>query len=177
MCEISEKSEISPGSERGLQSAIPRRENMRNMSDKRDKGVPYAQNPLLPMTNGTICLSVRYLSAMVPFVIGHRWSSHLGWPELPGELMFPKLSKLLNQEDALGTPWLRGNCYPQARPRGALRTGVTRHFDVTLSLAHPVIMLASADVSAVVSGGCTGSECRCKAKQNRHSKTALTSGS
>jgi hypothetical protein len=51
--------------------------------------------------------------------------------------MFPKLSKLLNQEDALGTPWLHGHCSPQARPRGALLTSVTRHFDVTLSLAAP----------------------------------------
>jgi hypothetical protein len=115
MCEKCEISEISPGSEPGLRSAIPSLKNMQNMSEKRDKGLPRAQDPLLPLTNGTICLSVRYLLAMVPFVIGHRWSSHLGWPEPSGELMFPKLSKLLNQEDGPGTPRLRGHC--QAEPR------------------------------------------------------------
>jgi hypothetical protein len=37
-----------------------------------------------------------------------------------GGVVFPKLSKLLNQEDALSAPCLRGDfCSPQARPRGA----------------------------------------------------------
>jgi hypothetical protein len=54
---------------------------------------------------------------------------------------FPKLSKLLNQENALGAPCLRGElCSPQAAPsRGApmMRTSVIRHFDVTLPFASP----------------------------------------
>jgi hypothetical protein len=60
--------------------------------------------------------------------------------------VFPKLSKLLNQEDALSAP-----CSPQAPARGAprpaprlagaggtggmLRIGLIRHFDVTLLFA------------------------------------------
>jgi hypothetical protein len=37
-----------------------------------------------------------------------------------GGVIFSKLSKLLNQEDALSAPCLRGDCCsPQARPRGA----------------------------------------------------------
>jgi hypothetical protein len=41
------------------------------------------------------------------------------------DVLFPKLSKLLNQEDALSAP-----CFPRA-PRGApvmLRIGMIRHF-------------------------------------------------
>jgi hypothetical protein len=46
------------------------------------------------------------------------------WPRLASAscgVAFPKLSKLLNQEDALGAPCLRGEfCSPQAAPsRGA----------------------------------------------------------
>jgi hypothetical protein len=37
-----------------------------------------------------------------------------------GGVVFSKLSKLLNQEDALGAPCLHSDfCSPQARPRGA----------------------------------------------------------
>jgi hypothetical protein len=69
--------------------------------------------------------------------------------------MFPRLSKLLSQEDALGTPWLRGKfCSQQAASsRGApmLRTGVIRHFDVTFTVCYTrVTMLVSADVYPVV---------------------------
>jgi hypothetical protein len=52
-------------------------------------------------------------------------------------IRIPKLSKLPNQEDALGTPWLRGELLSAGAPsRGAgmLRTGVIRRFDFTLSL-------------------------------------------
>jgi hypothetical protein len=91
------------------------------------------------VTNGTISLPTRYVLAIVPFVIRRPWSSGLGWPGLSGVVAFPKLSKLLNQEDALSAPCLqhfRGKfCSPQAAPsRGAgmLRTGGTLHFDVTL---------------------------------------------
>ena len=37
-----------------------------------------------------------------------------------------------------------------------LRTGVIRHFDVTLRLATPGVRLASAEAFAVVGGGCSG---------------------
>ena len=43
-----------------------------------------------------------------------------------------------------------------SRGAGLLRTGVIRHFDVTLRFATPDIRLASADAFAVVGGGCTG---------------------
>jgi hypothetical protein len=67
-------------------------------------------------------------------------SSGPGWPGLSGGVAFPKLSKLLNQEDALSAPCLRELCSPPAAPsRGAamLRTGVIRHFEVTLPFATP----------------------------------------
>jgi hypothetical protein len=61
---------------------------------------------------------------------------HLAWDGLglvSGGVVFSKLSKLLNQEDALSEPCLRGDlCSPQARPsRGAgmLRTDMIRYFD------------------------------------------------
>jgi hypothetical protein len=52
--------------------------------------------------------------------------------ELRCGVVFPKLSKLLNQENALSAPWS-----PQAPSRGAgmLRTGVIRRFEVTLLFA------------------------------------------
>jgi hypothetical protein len=52
--------------------------------------------------------------------------------ELRGGRVFPKLSKLPNQENALSAP-----CSPRAPSRGAemLRTGVIRRFEVTLLLA------------------------------------------
>ena len=64
-------------------------------------------------------------------------------------------------------------CSPQARPRGGagmLRTGVIRHFEITLRLATPEIRLASADAFAVVGGGCTGRAHGCKAKQGHRGK-------
>jgi hypothetical protein len=92
-----------------------------------------------------------------------------------GGVVFPELSKLLHQEDALGAPCLdtQDSCSPQARPRGTggmLRTGVNRHFDITLRLATPDIRLASADAFAVVGGGCTGRAHGCKAKQGSRGK-------
>jgi len=64
------------------------------------------------------------------------------------------------------------SCSPQARPRGAqmLRTGVIRHFEITLRLATPDIRLASSDAFTVVGGGCTGRAHGCKAKQGRRGK-------
>ena len=72
----------------------------------RGRTLPYAWNPLIPVTNRTISLPTRYVLAIVPFVIRRPWSSGLGWPGLSGVVAFPKLSKLLNQEDALSAPWL-----------------------------------------------------------------------
>ena len=44
------------------------------------------------------------LSAIVPFAIRRPLSSGPGWPGLSGDVAFLKLSKLLNQEDALSAP-------------------------------------------------------------------------
>jgi hypothetical protein len=56
--------------------------------------------PLLPETNGAICLPTRYVLAIVPFVTRSQLSPGHGWPGPSGGVAFPKLSKLLNQEDA-----------------------------------------------------------------------------
>ena len=91
-----------------------------------------------------------------------------------GGVVFLGLSKLLNQEDALGAPCL--DTVMVARHsrvlagRRILRTGVIRHFDITLRFATPDIRLASADAFAVVGGGCTGRAHGCKAKQSRRDK-------
>ena len=80
------------------------------------------------------------------------------------------MSKLLNQEDALGAPCLDTVILLSAGRAfvgRVLRTGFIRHFDVTLRLATPDIRLGSADAFAVVDGGCTGRAHGCKAKQGR----------
>jgi hypothetical protein len=93
------------------------------------------------VTNGTIGLPTRQVIAIVPFATRSPLCHGLGWPGLSGGAAFLKLSKLLNQEDALSAPCLRGEfCSPQAAPsRGAgmLRTGIIRHFDVTLLFVTP----------------------------------------
>ena len=85
--------------------------------------------------------------------------------------MFLKLSKLLNQEDALGAPCLDTVIVALRRRAlagaGILRKGVIRYFGGTLQLATPDIRPASADAFAVVGGGCTGRTQACKAKQGR----------
>jgi hypothetical protein len=78
-----------------------------------------------------------------------------------GGVVFPELSKLLNQEDALGAPCLDTVIV-------AVRS--IRYFDVTLRFATPDIRLASADAFAVVGGGCTGRAHGCEAKQGRRDK-------
>ena len=89
-------------------------------------------------------------------------------------MVVSKLSKLLNQEDALSAPWLRGDlCSPQAPPRDAviLRKGVIRRFRRHILVCYTqVIMPAGADAFAVVGGGCTGRVDRCKARQDRHAR-------
>ena len=99
---------------------------------------------------------------------------------LSGGVVFPELSKLLHQEDALGAPCL-DTVIPALRRRalagaGILRTGVIRHFGVTLRLATPDIRLASADAFAVVGGGCTSRAHGCKAKQGRRGKDGADVG-
>ena len=85
------------------------------------------------------------------------------------------MSKLLRQEHALGAPCLDTVIVAlrrraPSRGAGMLRTGVIRHFDITLRLATPDIRPASADAFAVVGGGCTGRAHGCKAKQGRRGK-------
>ena len=98
------------------------------------------------------------------------------WGLVSGGVVFPVLSKLLNQEDALGAPCLDTvivalrRCALAGRWKGMLRTGVIRHFNVTLRFATPDIRLASADAFAVAGGGCTGRAHGCKAKQGRRDK-------
>jgi hypothetical protein len=83
---------------------------------------------------------------------------------------FSKLSKVLNQEDALGAPCLGCDfCSPQAPSRGVgmLRTGVIRRFGVTFTVE---ITRSSRRHALMLSGGwrqCTGKMLRRKAKQGR----------
>ena len=81
---------------------------------------------------------------------------------------------MLHQEDALGAPCLDTVILALRRRalagRRILRTGVIRHFDITLRLATPDIRPAGADAFAVVGGGCTGRAHGCKAKQGRRRK-------
>jgi hypothetical protein len=91
-----------------------------------------------------------------------------------GGVVFFGLSKLLNQEDALGAPCLDTVMLALRRRalagRRILRTGVIRHFDITLRFGTPDIRMAKADAFAVVGGGCTGRAHGCKAKQGRRDK-------
>jgi hypothetical protein len=73
-------------------------------NSRQGRTFPYGRNSLLPVTTGTICLLMRYVSAIVPFVTRRRFSSGLVGPGLSGRVAFPKLSKLLNQENALSAP-------------------------------------------------------------------------
>ena len=143
-----------------------------------------------PLPIGTVLLSsvwykrddllpTRYVSANVPYLIRRRCP--VAWDGLgmvSGGLVFPGLSKLLHQEDALGVPCLDTVIVALRRRalagRGMLRAGVIRHFDVTLRFATPDTRLVSADAFAVVGGGCTGSAHGCKANRAVVVKAALT---
>jgi hypothetical protein len=76
-----------------------------------------------------------------PLPIGEASARNFGRPRLRGcPVVFSKLSRVLNQEDALGVPCLGCDfCSPQAPARGAgmLRTGVNRRFGVTFTVATP----------------------------------------
>ncbi len=73
---------------------------------------------------------------------------------------------------------LRGDfCSPQppSWSAGILRKGFTSRFWCHITgCDHRVIILTSADGFPVVGGRCTGRAHRCKAKQGRRGKTALT---
>jgi hypothetical protein len=90
----------------------------------------------------------------------------------PG-VVFPKLSKLLNQEVALSAPCLRGDfCSPQARPRGAQECcgqRLIRRCHIIVCCTE-VIAPTSADAFPVAGGRCTGGARRCKAKQARRGR-------
>jgi len=113
----------------------------------------------------------RYKSPLRLCWIAGRLSSGVGL--LSGGVVFPELSKLLHQEDALGAPCLDTVILAlRRRPRGRRNTADRRHPlpGVTLRRATPDIRLASADAFAVVGGGCTGRAHGCKAKQCRRVK-------
>jgi hypothetical protein len=91
-----------------------------------------------------------------------------------GGAVFSRLSKLLNQENALGAPCLRDNsCSPQAPVAERRNTAERLHPLLSMSdycWQHRVIIFISADAFG---GRCTGRARRCKAKQSRRVKTAL----
>jgi hypothetical protein len=129
--------------------------------------------------NGTIFLPTHCVLANVPSS-----GVRVIWPGttwLSGGVVFSKLSKLLNQEDALSAPCLRGDSAPRRRALAGRRNAADRrnpllrcHFTVCYTQD---IMPASNDAFPVVGGRCTGRAHRCKAKQGRRGKTALTCGS
>jgi hypothetical protein len=86
----------------------------------------------------------------------------------PVSEVFPKLSKLLDQEDALSAPCARSDLYsPRARPRGPQEAAERRNPSLSHSrLLHRVIRLARADRFSVVGGRCTG-RARADARPNR----------
>jgi hypothetical protein len=88
---------------------------------------------------------------------------------------FTRLSKLLNQEDALSVPCLCVDfCPPRARPRGPRE--YCRHGHITVCYTR-VITRTTADAFPVVGGNARATTHRGKAKQGRRGKTALTCGS
>jgi hypothetical protein len=125
-------------------------------------------------------LPTRYALANVPYVIRRRCP--LAWDGLgmvSGGVVFPELSKLLNQEDALGVPCLNTVIVALRRRALAGRRNAAdrRHPSLrchTLRLATPDIRLASADAFAVVAADARVE--RMGARPNRAVvvKTALT---
>ena len=98
-----------------------------------------------------------------------------------GGVVFPWLSKLLSQEDALGAPCLdtvivalrtRALAGRSTASRDRRNAADRRHPSLRchLTVATPDIRPASADAFAVVSGGCTGRAHGCKAKQGSRGK-------
>ena len=88
---------------------------------------------LSPVTKGTIFLPTSQVLANVPSVI--RRPCHLAWMAWAFRWCVSKLSKLLNQEDALSAPWLSQDFgFPQARPRGRRNPANRRNPSLRLSL-------------------------------------------
>jgi hypothetical protein len=118
-------------------------------------------------------MPTRYVLAIVPFVTRRPQSSGRGWPGLTGGAASIKLSKLLNQEDALGAPCFRTSfCSPQAAPfAGAsmLRTGVIHHFVVTLAFATP----KSSGLQALMSPGGWAADARVERTNARPSSAVV----
>jgi hypothetical protein len=115
-------------------------------------------------------LPTRCMLADVPYVI--RRPCPLAGDSLG--VVFLGLSKLLNQEDALGAPCL-DTVIPALRRRAlagrrnaADRRNPSLRYHITA--CYTDIRLASADAFAVVGGGCTGGAHGCKAEQGRRGK-------
>jgi hypothetical protein len=89
--------------------------------------------------------------------------------------VFSRLSKLLNQENALGAPCLRGDSYPLHVPRGAWECCGRRNPSLSMPYycwRHRIIIFsadAHGDWRPMPSGARRG-----KAKQGRRDKTSLT---
>ena len=117
-------------------------------------------------------LPTRYVLADVPYVIRHPCplaGDSLGL--VSGGVVFPELSKLLRQEDALGAPCLdtvivalRSRALAGRRNAADRRGSLLRYHITACYTGHQA---ASADAFAVVGGGCTGRAHGCKAKQGR----------
>jgi hypothetical protein len=110
-----------------------------NISDRQN--IALRLEALLPVTNGMIGIPTRYvlaLSRLSPGVRSPLAAVGLGLPVGAASI---KLSKLLNQEDALSAPCLGPFILLSAGGvlAGApmLRTGVIHHFVVTLAFATP----------------------------------------
>jgi hypothetical protein len=143
--------------------------------DRQNVALPQAAGPTFPLVVSPVASGAISLPTLR---IGRRPASSSVRPCSPAPhrlaMVVSKLSKVLNQEDALSAPWLRGDlCSPQAPPRAAvvLRKGVIPRFRRHILVCYTqVIMPAGADTFAVVGGGCTGRVDRCKARQDRHAR-------
>jgi hypothetical protein len=129
------------------------------------------------VTNGTIFV---YAPLVGERPVCHPASSsgiRVIWPRAVDRCVVSKLSKLLNQEDALSVPCLRGGFYsPQAcsRNAGIVRKDFIRSFLRQITVCdHRVILLRGGDAFPVVGGRCMGRGRRCKARQGHRDMTAL----
>jgi hypothetical protein len=127
---------------------------------------------LRPVAPGGWMSGLKLAAAKKPGPTQHR-SSHIQGFSSAGVCCL-KLSKLLNQGDALSAPCFsrapsRGAPRPAPRHAGAggmPRTGLTRHFRCHITVCYTqLITPTSADELPVVGGRCTGGAHRCKVKQ------------
>ena len=104
--------------------------------------------------------------------------------ERTGRTLFTALSQLLWRDKGRAVWFSLGENHAvisalRRRPRGAQECCGQGDPSLLMShygLLHQVIMPTSADAFPVVGGRCTGRARRCKAKQGRRGKTALTCG-